>query len=147
MSRENVDLVRSIYAAWERGDFSSAGWASPQIEYVVADGPTPGTSTGLGGMAKAMRDFLSAWEGFRVEADEYRALDDERVLVLVHRAGRGKTSGLELGHMHGGAILFHVSGGRVTRLVVYQNRERAFAEVGIPPERHGRALRGILHDQ
>ena len=132
MSQENVDLVRSIYANWERGDFTSAEWAHPEIESVRVDGPTPDRRTGLAGMAEGYREFLSAWEEVRVEADEYRELDGERVLVLAHWSGRGKTSGLELGHMRtNAASLFHIRGGRVTSLVLYLDGERALADLGL----------------
>jgi ketosteroid isomerase-like protein len=130
--QENVDLVRSIQAAWERGDYTSVEWAHPDIEYVIADGPTLGRWTGVAGMADAWRDFLGAWEEYRVEADEYRELDGERVLVLVHRSGRGKTSGVELAGMQGqGANLFHIQGGKVTSLVLYFDGERALEAVGL----------------
>jgi ketosteroid isomerase-like protein len=131
----NLDLVRSICAAWERGDYSSAGWAHPEIEYVQADGPAPGSSKGLAGMAEAVRGWLSAWEDIRFEIGEYRELDDERVLVLTRNSGRGKTSELELGQMKtGGAHLFHIRDGKVTKLVAYFDREHARADLGPAPE-------------
>jgi ketosteroid isomerase-like protein len=135
MASANVDLVRSIYADWERGDFSSAEWADPEIEYVIADGPQPGRWTGLAGMAEGYRGVLSVWKDVRVEADEYRPLDDERMLVLDHRAGRGKTSGLEVGQIGSrAATLFHVRDGKVTRLVLYWDRDRALADLGLARE-------------
>jgi ketosteroid isomerase-like protein len=135
VSSANLDLVRSIYAAYERGDWSSADWAHRDIEFVIADGPDPGSWTGIAAMAEAWRDRLSAWEGGRFEVDEYRELDDERVLVLGIFRGRGKTSGLELGQMAAKAAnLLHVRNGKVTRLAIYNDRERAFADLGIAPE-------------
>jgi ketosteroid isomerase-like protein len=127
--------VRSIHPAWDRGDYSSVEWAHPNIEFVIADGPSPGSWTGFAGMAEGTREWLSAWAEFRQEVDEYRELDDERVLVLVHRSGRGKTSGLELGRIRtNGACLFHVGAGKVTRLVFYLDRQRALADLGLAPE-------------
>jgi ketosteroid isomerase-like protein len=135
MASANLDFVRSLFSVWERGDFSSAEWAHPDIEYVMADGPSPGSWTGLPGMAEGFREFASAWEGYRIEVDEFRELDDERVLVVFHRSGRGKTSGLELGQMRSkGASLLHVQGGKVTRLVIYADLEHALADLGIRSE-------------
>ena len=128
----NVDLVRSIRAAWERGDYSSAAWADPQIEYVVADGPSPGTWKGLPAMAEAMREALSAWKGLRSEAHEYRELDDERILVLLGFRGHGKASGLDVEQLGTkGAEVFHLRDGKVTRLVLYWDRDRALADLGL----------------
>jgi hypothetical protein len=53
MASANVELVRSICADWERGDYASFDWADQQIEWVIADGPAPGSWTGLPGMKEA----------------------------------------------------------------------------------------------
>ena len=96
MTSENLDVVRSIYLGSERGDFNSAAWADPDIEYLVVDGPEPSCWNGLAGMAEGWRDWLRAWEDFRAEPEEYIDLGDERILVLVRNSGRGRVSGLEL---------------------------------------------------
>jgi hypothetical protein len=90
----NVELVRSIYADWERGDFTSAEWAHPEIEYVMADGLSPGRWVGLAGMSEGARHLFSAWEDLKAEAEEYRELDQYRVLVLTHNTGRGDAAAL-----------------------------------------------------
>ena len=130
-----LDLVRSIYAAWERGDFSAVEWAHPEIELVIGDGLTTSSWVGVAAVTEAGRDFRSTWEDWREEVEEYRELDSERVLVLTRRSGHGKTSGLEIGELQTrGAMLFHVRGGKVTRQVFYWDRDRALADLGLAAE-------------
>jgi ketosteroid isomerase-like protein len=137
---ENLDLVRSIYAEWERGDYSSAEWAHPKIEYVtvLAGGFSPVSTTGRTEMRSAARANIAVWAQVRIAAREYRELHSGRVLVLDDRTGRGKRSGLEIGqlggsaaHIRTGAHLFHLRGGMVTRLVAYEDRNRALADLGL----------------
>jgi ketosteroid isomerase-like protein len=121
-----------MYAAWERGDYSATEWAHPEIEYIIADGPAPGSWSGLAGMASGWRDFLGAWQEYRSEVEEYRVIDDERVLVLVRARARGKTSGMDVEHMRWlGASVFHLRDTKVTRFVIYFDRDRALADLGL----------------
>lgn len=136
VSSANLELVRSLYGNWARGDFSSVEWAHPEIEFAIADGPSPGRWAGLAGLAEGYREWLAGWDEIRVVADNYYELDEQRVLVLVHGSGHGRTSGLELEQLQtkGGANLFHVHDGRVTRLVLYYDGERALADFGVAPK-------------
>ena len=132
MSQANVDLVRAVCTPWERGDFSSVEWAHPEIEFAFVDGPTPGTWTGLAAMNDAWRETLTAFESLDVKVEQYLPLDDERVLVLMHNTGRGKASGFDLGQLtNRGANLFHVREGKVTKLVLYFDREAALEALGL----------------
>ena len=126
--------MRSLYADWERGDFSSVEWADPDIEYVIVGGPSPGSWTGLGGMAEGFRDFLGGLEGYRLQAVEYRELEADHVIAITTNTGHGKTSGLDLGTLtggRGGVAVFHVRDGRVAKLTFYWDRDRALADLGL----------------
>ena len=126
----NLDLVRPIYAALEGRDYGYVDWADPNIEYVSVDGPEPGSSVGLSGLTKGWSGWMSAWQDFHIEADEFRELDEGHVLALDHSSGRGRASGLEV-QRSDGAVLFQVRGGRVVRMVAYWDRERALANLGL----------------
>ena len=68
----------------------------------------------------------------RLEADEYREVDDQRVLVFNHRSGRGTMSGFEIGRLTGvEAHVFHIRDGKVRKIVVYVDRDRALADLGL----------------
>jgi hypothetical protein len=131
MRSVNVEFVQSIVAAWESGDFGSMDWAHAEIEFVLDDGISCFSSTGMAAMVERWSDFLGGWDDYRTGADEYRELDAERVLVLSHHSGRGKRSGLEVAQFNEeGAGVFHIRDGKVFRLVTYFDRERAFADLG-----------------
>ncbi|HEX7609859.1 MAG TPA: nuclear transport factor 2 family protein, partial [Solirubrobacteraceae bacterium] len=126
---ENVDLVRSVYADWERGEFSRAiEWAHPEIEWVRFGGDGAGAWTGLEALTEATAELLGGWQQVRAEAEEYRDLGDERVLVLTRWSGRDSAgSDVELLR----ANLFRVREGKVVRLIFYWDRERALADLGL----------------
>jgi ketosteroid isomerase-like protein len=132
---DNLELVRSIYADWERGDFAHTGWAHPGIEVVWPDGPAPVTWSGLADAEAGWREFLGSWEDYRVGAERYLTPDEERVLVLVTFTARGKASGLQVAQSGAtGANLFHIRDGQVTRPVLYWSRDRALADLGVEEE-------------
>jgi len=74
-------------------------------------------------------------DGVRDEAEEYRELADQRVLVLDRLRGRGKRSGIEVDDPSTrGARLFAIADGKVRKIVKYVDRDRALADLGLTPE-------------
>jgi len=132
MASENLTRVRSIYAAWERGEFTSVDWASSDIELTLADGPDPQTWKGLAGMAEGWRTFERSWGSLGVELIELRELDTEHVLSTVRFTGRTRGSDLELAQVPTlQACVLQLRGGRVTKLVLYWHLDQALADLGL----------------
>jgi ketosteroid isomerase-like protein len=126
---ENLDLVRSIFTDWQCGDFSRNDWADPDIEYVIMDGPDPGSVRGLVAMARRAGEELSPAHNTRLAATDIRELDDERVLVLIKGSGHGKSSGIEIDYEQ--MQVFDICDGKVIRLTVYYEPHRALADLGL----------------
>ena len=126
---ENLDLVRSIYERVERGDYGKTDWANPEIDYVVLSEIEPHMSTGLTAMAEHMRTLFADLDDFRQEAEEYREIDRQRVLVLARWSGRGKKSGIAVSQQC--AEVFEIQDGTVNKLTVYSDRDEAFSDLGL----------------
>jgi len=142
MTRKNVEIVQAVAEAFARRDHErpfdfydpNIEWADPDIELVRVDGPAPGSWRGSAAIADGTREMLSAWDEFRLIADEYHELEGDRVLVLDHFTARGKRSGFDAGKLGAtGANLFHIAGGKVTRIVTYYH-QRAFSDLGLVAE-------------
>jgi hypothetical protein len=132
MTSANLALVRRVWDAWTRGDFRSQDWAHLDIEFTIADGPAPGTWRSLAGMAEGWRGFVDAWSDYRSEAEEYRELTDDRVLVLGSHIGRGRSTGVAAEELRAkGASLFEIRDRKVTRLVLHMDYRRALAELDL----------------
>ena len=131
MPSPNLDLVRSIYEDWGRGDFGRTGeWADPDIEWARFGGEGAGAWTGLGAMTEAVGETLGGWEDLRAHADEYIDVDEDRVLVLTRWSGREKGSGSDAQALR--ANLFRLRDGKVVRLIFYWDRDRALTDLGLP---------------
>jgi hypothetical protein len=125
----DLDLVRAIYADWRRGDFSRVDWADPDLELVWRGASGDQVGRGLAEAAQLWAEWLSGWEDFAVEPEEFVELDSG-VLVLVHFHGRGKHSGLEADDLRG-ANRFEIRAGKVVCLVLYEARALALEDAGL----------------
>ena len=127
----NLELVKSIFAEWEQGDFSSSEWADPEIELVMIGGVNAGTWQGRDKIAEGWGEMLSAWEHLRAVPERFHELEDGRVLVLLRNTGRGKGSGIDIRELSRSANVFTIRNGKVTSLVAYWDREQAISDLGL----------------
>lgn len=130
MSPENVEVVRTIYDAYERGDYPAAfecfhediEWFGPP------DISNSGFARGHAGVRHSLSTWVGSWDEYHFELRELIDAGDQILAVGWHR-GRGKGSGVEVSEEIFSVWTLHV--GEVVRQRMFRDRVQAFEAVGL----------------
>ena len=129
MSRESVEVVHEMFAAWNRRDYGAAQAAfHPKVEVEVsAESVLDGIYRGYSGLGDLMR-FWGAFADFHSHPEETLTAGHE-VFTTVRHYGRGKTSGVDV-QMENWQV-FTVREGTIVRYRVFGSREAALEAAGL----------------
>jgi ketosteroid isomerase-like protein len=132
MPVQNVEAMREMYEAFNRGDFERAtALLHPEAElHQIAEMPDPDSYYGREGFQKGLTAFTQEWDRIRFEPKSIRELSDGRVLMEISLEARGKRSGAETQWDD----LFHlwtVEEGMPRRCEVYLGLEKALEAAGL----------------
>ena len=84
MSEENVEIVRSFYRAWARGDLPGpVELMDPEIEYVnPIRAVEPGTRRGLIAFSGAVEKVFEGLQSWQIELEQLRPVGDQVAVVV-----------------------------------------------------------------
>jgi ketosteroid isomerase-like protein len=130
MSEENVEAVRAMLDAFNRGDFeASMAFLDDEVEWHdPPEVPGAGVHRGPQEVREFFVSWLGAWETYTAKADEVIDAGDQGVVVH-HEWGRGKGSGVEIDNRS--ANLFDLRDGKVVRRRPFPDREAALEAAGL----------------
>jgi ketosteroid isomerase-like protein len=133
VSQGNLDIVRTIYAEWRRGNMKAGvDRFDPGIafESFLPDAPERVVARGPAEVEAFLRGFLSHWRDYRIFGDDYSEAGPTRVFVSGRQSGVGRESGVAVED-----TLFSVwtfRSGKVVHLVFERDRQRALEAAGLP---------------
>ena len=131
MSKENVEVARSFFAAFaDRDHGAAAAVLHPEVEIrpAIVGGPEGVVYRGLDGNTQFWADIDAAWSEFRIEAEEFRDLGDQ-VLLLGRAFARAEGSGIALDEPSAWLAVIHE--GRIVRFRSFSNQLEALEAAGL----------------
>src|ERR1700716_4577042 len=131
MSRENVEVVRRAYEAWNRRDFDEAAeLLAPDVELQMPPNlPDVETWRSSDEVTRGLEAFLESWTELRVEVHELIDAGD-RVVALVHYRGQAALTGLAVEGAGVDAAVWTLRDGRAIKGQMYGGTDEALAAAG-----------------
>ena len=130
MSVENVEVVREMTDAFNRGDYAAALSAlADDVEWHVPSGVSIGEEVyrGPDAVQRGFALWLGAWDTYRFEATEVLDHGDHVVVIGIH-TGRGRSSGVEARLQT--FNVFTLRKGKVIRMRNFDDRAAALEAAG-----------------
>jgi uncharacterized protein len=129
MSQENVEIVRSIYEAFNRGDWDAAYRDQrPDVELTTPPGPNAGTYRGRQECQGFWEEMLTAFDAWSAEPEEFFERGDQ-IAVVVRGRTRPKGSTAEIENRTGN--LWTIRDGAVVSLRLFAKPEEALEAAGL----------------
>jgi ketosteroid isomerase-like protein len=125
MSQANVDVIRSIYAAWTEGS-SARGFLHPEIEYV---NPPDAVETGTLYGPEAFGLIGDAYDDVRVRPDRFVEVGDDVVLVVATLTGVSRGARIPVERQQG--YVWTVKDGKAIKFSWFNDPRQAFAAAGL----------------
>jgi ketosteroid isomerase-like protein len=132
VSRENVEIVRRIYEAWNSGNAEAAiEVLAPEVEWHVQPNfPDPGTWRGRDEVVQRLTDVAGSWDRLRINVQELIDAGD-RVVALVRFHGRSSITGMELEGAGVDAQVWTLRDGLVVDVRMFSGTREALQAVGL----------------
>jgi ketosteroid isomerase-like protein len=128
MSRENVEVVRRSFAAFENGDLDRLRDLVTDDLIVYRAEPDGATSLGLNGFLQLTADWTEGFTDWTPLPQEFTDAG-QRVLARVRQSARGEASGVPVADDFW--FVFEFRGARIARMSIYAHESDALEAAGL----------------
>ncbi len=132
MSEENVEILRRAAEMFNEvgiaGTVTAELFADEVEFHEPPEQPAPRSARGREEVRQLFGEFDAAWAEHKTEPQEFRTLDDERVLVLSVERFKGR-DGIAIDAP--GAAIFTVRDGKIVEWQAFWDRQSALEAAGL----------------
>src|SRR3954447_24349241 len=136
MSEENIEIVRSAIAAFDRGDFEAVLRLSHEDVVITQPPELPGVSPEQRGHSGVLEAFSiwgpEQWDDYRFEILKVAAAPGDKVFVTIRTTGRGKQSGVEVEMNF--SFVFTVREAKIIEWRLFVQEDQALEAAGLPDD-------------
>ncbi len=125
MSKENVEVVRRIYHAWDREE-SARDFIAADVEYV---NPSYAVEPGSRRGRKSFAVVRDTYGDFKLRVERFIDTNGDDVVVLAQYTGSGRGSGVPVAGEHG--YVWTVRDGLAVRFQWFQSHREALEAAGL----------------